>query len=884
MTMYYTFDRVLGHWATQSPDAPALAAPRQRDLSYRELYDIVSESRGFLARNGLGRNDRIALVHSGGAEMAAAALSIGSSATIVPFNPAMSAGEFYLHFYDKKISAVALERDLETSATEAAERLNLPILDILTDDPLSAGRIRLAGETGRAPVPPEPPDGEDQFVVFMTSGTTSYGKTVPLSHRSMLPRIRNMARMMGLRASDRVLNIMPLFHTGGFSAGMVTTLYSGGVFSAVKDNDVDALFRSLAAFQPTVIAGGYTVFHSIERKASAYPHEINAAKGRLRMLRTGTGHLDQKIARRLERIFETPVLEAYGSAETSFMACTGLPPEPRKEGSVGRPDRERVFIIDKNGDPLPPFDKGEIAVTKETAFDGYENNPDANRAAFSDKWYHTGDEGYFDEEGFLFITGRIKEMINRGGIKIIPTEVDQAMLRHVAVREAVAFPMPHPTLGEDLALAVVPEDQQTITEQALKTYLKAHLTPNKIPSRILIVQRIPKSATGKAQRRKLAESFNLLAPAGDTREGPATPAALPGNTALIRRIWQQTLGLNEIGLDDNFFALGGDSLQAVDLFMRLEKELGCRLPRDVLFQAGSVREMAELIGAGGRASCVVPIQPKGSRPPLFFVHPIGGEVLGYRKLARYLHPDQPFYGIQQYRQEDGKSRFSSLEEMAEYYLQEIQRTQPEGPYYLGGHSFGGLVAYRIACKLASQGEQTAFLALLDTYLPTPPRYVSPARWLAGHYEKWKALPKAEKRDYLLARGRNIARGGLRKLRLKLLSRRGGEARGPREDAKAPLRNQDINALNVGGFRAETYQGDAVLFRTELPVSFNPAVHDGWRDLICGKFEICDLPGGHVEMMDEPVVQTLGSLLSKRLDDAQRRYAAPTDVRRAGAGS
>ncbi len=836
MNSHQTFDKVLLHWADQTPDAAALAGPGQSDLSYRDLYEIFDESRLVLAGNGIDRNDRVALVHSGGAEMAAAAIGISSLAAVAPFSPAMSAGEFYLHFQDKKIRALALESALPSAAREAAARLQIPVLDIVHDDPAIAGKIRLSGQTGLPPVQPENLCEEDMFVIFTTSGTTSYGKTVPLSHRLMLPRIRSMARSLDYSSTDRVLNIMPLFHTGGFSAGMMATLYSGGTFFAVKNNDVDALFRSLTTFRPTVIAGGYTVFHSIERKASEYVNEITAAKTHLRLLRTGTGHLDQKIARRLESIFETPVLEAYGSAETSFMACTGIPPAPRKDGSVGQPDRSRVFIVNSQGEPLPPLEKGEIAVTRQTAFDGYENNPAANREAFSQNWYHTGDEGYLDEDGFLFITGRIKEMINRGGVKIIPTEVDQAVLRHAMVREAVSFPLPHPTLGDDLALAVVAEPGQSLSEDSLRDFLKAQLVPNKIPSRILIVNAIPKGATGKAQRHKLADQLGLLPIEHKGQTSPAMePGALPANTALLQKIWQQILGHDDIGLDDNFFALGGDSLQAVDLFMQIEKELGRRLPRDVLFQAGTVREMARLIEEGEAADCIVPIQPKGTKPPLFFVHPIGGEVLGYRKFARYLDPDQPFFGIQQYRSERGNSRFSSLEEMADYYLQEIREFQPVGPYYLGGHSFGGLIAYIIARKLAEKGEETGFLALLDTYLPNARRHVSPTQWLHAHYRKWKTLPAPEKGNYILTRVRNI------------------------------------NALNLRSFRPEPYNGNAVLFRTELPVSFDPAVHDEWQNLILGDLEICDIPGGHVEIMEEPIVQNLAVLLTERLNRRQQEY-------------
>ncbi|MZR31685.1 alpha/beta fold hydrolase [Sneathiella litorea] len=870
MDTFRTFNDVISFWADKSPKAAVLLGPDQIPLDYQSLQKLVTDFGKELAGSGFGRNDRIAVIHSGGAEMAASLIGVCCNATVAPFNPAMSAGEFYLHFQDKKIKALAIEKDLPSQAREAAEKLGIAIIDIIQADPACAGKVRLASENARqSGIVPEAVQADDVLVVFTTSGTTSYGKIVPLPHRIALPRVKNMGQMLNFTSQDCILNIMPLFHTGGFAAGMLTTIFSGGSFFPVKNNDVDMLFHCLRSSKPTVIAGGYTVFHSIERKAQDYPEIVQAAKSSLRMLRTGTGHLDQKIAESLESIFETPVVEAYGSAETSFMACTGLPPAPRKTGSVGQPDRNRVFVVDKNGDPVPVFERGEIVVPRETAFEGYENNPAANREAFSERWYHTGDEGYLDEDGFLFITGRIKEMINRGGIKIIPTEVDQAAMKHDAIREAVSFPLPHKTLGEDIALCVVVESGKSISEGDLKNFLKNHLIPNKIPSRIVFVDEIPKGPTGKAQRRKLNQQLQVLTQ--DTADSASLrkDEQLTADTLKMQNIWQEVLGTSDIGLDDNFFALGGDSLQAVDLFLRIEKVLGRRLPRDILFEAGTIREMARLIEEGLSSSCVVPIQPKGNRPPLFFIHPIGGEVLGYRELARHLNDDQPFYGIQQFQSNENTSRYSSLDDMADYYLDEIRQVQPKGPYYLGGHSFGGLVAFLLAQKFSALGEETALLALLDTYLPSRKRYVSPAQWMSLHYKIWADLPLLEKPGYIFERFRNISIGLKKLIKLKFMAVSNRDPSISKTSPADVISYQDINALNVRKFRPTPYVGNAILFRTELPVSLHPDVHNEWQNLIEGRLEICDIPGGHVQIMEEPNVSLLAAKLTYFLNKVQR---------------
>ncbi len=864
MKSFQTLDDIKSFWASETPDAPALLAKGRQPLTYLGLSEIVDEFRNFLSQIGLSRNDRIAVVHSGGADMSAAMTALACSTTVAPLNPALTTGEFYLHFRAKKISALAIEKGLDSPARIAAEKLNIPTLEIEKQNPEITGSICLTGETAtNAAIAPQAAEKDDLLVIFSTSGTTSYGKSVPLSHHNMMPRLANMAKMLGLTCEDRMLNIMPLFHTGGFSAGMLISLYSGASFFPIRNNDVDLLFHSLVEARPTIISGGYTIFHSIERKAPDYRETIDSIKPSLRMLRTGTGHLDEKVSQNLKTIFETPVVEAYGSAETSFMSCTNLPPLPNKPGSVGQPDRTRISVIDEHEAPVQPGEKGEIVVTRATSFDGYENNPNANREAFTKNWYHTGDEGYLDEDGFLFVTGRLKEMINRGGIKIIPTEIDQAALEHEAVREAVAYPLPHKTLGDDLALAIVLEAGKSASASEIKAFLKKTLVPNKIPSHIVFVEEIPKSATGKPQRRMLHHQLDsAISDSFNVQNDVHRVSTL--SEKKLTNIWQQVLEKEDIGPNENFFALGGDSLQAVDLFIRIEKELDRSLPRDILFEAGTIRELAQLIDEEQTASCIVPIQPNGSRPPLFFVHPIGGEVLGYRELARHLEADQPFYGIQQFHSGDDFARYASIEDMADFYLGEIRELQPTGPYFLGGHSFGGLVAYRIAQKLSALGEEIAFLGLLDSYLPNSKRYITPQEWLIRHFRIWLRLPMREKPDYMLQRIKNINKAVTSAIRLKLLS----STKGKKTQKKRPLSNIDINSLNARNYHPTPYNGNATLFRTELPISIHPDIHKEWNRLVNGNLEICEISGGHVEIMKEPNVRELASKLSAYLEKAQ----------------
>lgn len=313
-----------------------------------------------------------------------------------------------------------------------------------------------------------------------------------------------------------------------------------------------------------------------------------------------------------------------------------------------------------------------------------------------------------------------------------------------------------------------------------------------------------------------------------------------------------------------FFALGGDSLQAVELFLRVEKELGRYLHRDILFEAETIAYMARLIDEDIPTRCVVPIKPEGDRPPFFCIHSIGGEVIGYRQLAHYLENDQPVYGIQYPQSEAKIHRFSTVGEMATYYVSEIRKIQPFGPYYIGGHSFGGLVAYVIAQQLLRGGEKTALLALFDTYSTGGTRYISPLRWLIRHQQVFVALSSTEKPDYIFQRIRNVINGVTRSLRLRLLS------------ILKPSRNSfsnwqrsivDINAKISRNFVPTQYEGNAVLFSTELPVFFNQHPHDNWKKLIKGNLVIRHVLGGHTGMLQEPYVGEL----ARELTDCLKKY-------------
>jgi thioesterase domain-containing protein/acyl carrier protein len=501
-------------------------------------------------------------------------------------------------------------------------------------------------------------------------------------------------------------------------------------------------------------------------------------------------------------------------------------------------------------------------------FEGYENHHEANDESFADGWFRTGDEGYFDEDGYLTLTGRIKEMINRGGEKVNPAEVDEAVRSHPGVRDAACFPIPHPTLGEEVAVAVVLETGAEVTRQELTEHLLKRLAAFKVPRRYVFVDAIPRTGAGKVQRYRLAEVLGVgegTAP-GPSDEPGRAPTALE---ARLQAIWARTLNVKGVGLDDNFFLLGGDSLRAVELFLAIERELGRNLPVAALFEAGTVAEMARLIESEEPPGCVVAIQPGGDRPPFFCVHGNGGHVIGFHALAKHLGPDQPFYGIQSVGWDGEAVPFTSSEAMAAHYVAELRKVQPRGPYYLGGYSFGGRLVCYMANMLKAAGEEVALLALLDPISYAGRQFATLGIWLERHGAPGGPRRVLETGRYLWFRVRKGYDWLYAWLRRAALFALWGHYRHAGRKPPRFLRRPDWanRMIRLEHARMPPWEGDAVQFRAQpgSRAKSHPDVRDSWDRLIRGRLEVVHVPGLHHQIIKEPYVATLAHELAKALE-------------------
>jgi oxalate---CoA ligase len=500
--------------AAGRPEAPALLAEGRPPLTYAGLAHLMAETTAKLNGLGLGRNDRVAIVLPNGPEMAAAFLAIGAGAATAPLNPAYRADEFAFYLDDLGAKALVVAQGAETPARDVAARLGLAVLELASEAGAAAGAFRLhpAGKAAGVPVSGGPAGPEDVALLLHTSGTTSRPKLVPLTQTNVTASAANIRRALALTAADRCLNVMPLFHIHGLIGAVLSSLAAGASVFCTGGFNALRFFADMKEARPTWYTAVPTMHQAILARAGRN-RELVAALG-LRLIRSSSASLPPAVMRALEETFGCPVIESYGMTEAAHqMASNPLPPRARKPGSVGVAAGPEIAVLDAANRPVPPGTVGEVCIRGRNVTAGYVNNPKANAEAFAGGWFHTGDQGVLDAEGYLTITGRLKEIINRGGEKISPREVDDVLLEHPAVAQALTFAVPHDKLGEDVAAAIVLREGAAADERALRAFVAERLADFKVPRRLVFLDDIPKGATGKLQRIGLYERLKDRLPA-----------------------------------------------------------------------------------------------------------------------------------------------------------------------------------------------------------------------------------------------------------------------------------------------------------------------------------------------------------------------------------
>ena len=486
--------------------ADAIGAPERRTMSRGELIALVDQVGGALRAIGIGPQDAVAIVAPNGPEMAAAFLAVASAATAAPLNPAYREDEFDFYLEDLQAKALLIQAGPDAPARVVAARRNIRVIELTPDLKGPAGAFSLS--VPFADQGPMRPDPDHIALVLHTSGTTSRPKIVPLRHRNLAASARHIALTLALVPADRSLVIMPLFHIHGLIGALLSSIYAGASVHCPPGFNALKFFGWLDEAKATWYSAVPTMHQTILARAERNAEIL--ARRKLRFIRSSSASLPPPVMKALEETFGCPVIESYGMTEASHqMASNPLPPRPRKPGTVGIAAGPEVAIMDPAGTLLPRGSTGEIVIRGPNVTAGYANNPKANAEAFTNGWFRTGDQGIMDADGYLSITGRLKEIINRGGEKIAPREVDDVIMDHPAVAQVVTFGMPHEKLGEDVAAAVVLKEGQSVSEPELRDFVAGKLADFKVPRKILFLPEIPKGATGKLQRIGLAQKLGL---------------------------------------------------------------------------------------------------------------------------------------------------------------------------------------------------------------------------------------------------------------------------------------------------------------------------------------------------------------------------------------
>ncbi len=493
--------------------AVALAAPERPPLTHGGLRALVDRTRAALAGQGLGRGDRVAIVLPNGPEMAACFIAVACNAAAAPLNPAYRDDEFAFYLADLKAAALIVAQGSDTPARAVAQRLGLRILELVPGPAEGDFTLAAAGAPAEpAPAAPAADPGaampDDTAMLLHTSGTTSRPKLVPLSQRNLCASAAHIARTLQLGPGDRGLNIMPLFHIHGLIAGVLAPLAAGSQVYCTPGFNALKFFGWMDLARPTWYTAVPTMHQAILARAGKNTDVIR--RHPLRFIRSSSSSIPPQVIAEIEAVFGAPLIESYGMTEaTHQMASNPLPPLPRRPGSVGRAAGPEIAILGEQGRLLPAGETGEIVIRGPNVTAGYEANPEANAAAFVDGWFRTGDQGVLDADGYLSLTGRLKEIINRGGEKISPREIDEILMDHPALAQVVCFGMPHAKLGEEVAAVVVLREGRQASERELQEFVAARAADYKVPRKILFMDEIPKGATGKLQRIGLAARLGL---------------------------------------------------------------------------------------------------------------------------------------------------------------------------------------------------------------------------------------------------------------------------------------------------------------------------------------------------------------------------------------
>lgn len=845
----------------RTPNATAVVCRDDR-LSYDELNRRANQLARCLRALGIGPEQSVGVCLERSVETVIGLLAtLKAGAAYVPLDPAYPRDRLSFMLEDSRVPAlITQKRLLGTLPAPRAE-----VIQIDEDWP------RIAGESDanlECPVAPE-----NLAYVIYTSGSTGRPKGVQVTHGTVTHLFEATRQQLGFREGD----VWTTVHSSAFDFSVWEiwgSLLQGTQLVIV----LPEVAQSPAALHDLLRRERVTILNqtpaALRQLLGARPefHDLN-----LRMIICGGDALDYELAQELTKI-GIPVWNFYGPTESTVWAtCTRVEPGAASEDltSIGRqiPDIE-IYLVDQHLQPVPVGVPGEICIGGDGLARGYLNRPELTAEKFipnpfsekrGTRLYKTGDLARYRRGGKIEFLERLDNQVKLRGFRIELGEVEAVLSQHPRVRQAVAIVREDQRGDKRLVAYLVPAAASVPGASELRAHLRRTLPEYMVPSSFVPLNAIPLTPNGKVDRRAL--------PAPDESRPDLQQAYVAPRDRFeeqLATMWANVLQLKLIGVRDNFFELGGHSLLAARLFAQIENQFGKHLPLATLFQSPTVEQLANALrdtGASGAWSSLVAIQPKGSRPPLFCIHAAGANVLIYRPLSQHLGGDQPVYALQAQGLDGETKPHFRIEDMAAHYIEVMRTVQPNGPYYLVGASFGGLVVFEMAHQLLAQGQETALLAMLNTNCPAS-SITKRIFCHFGHVIQWgprayiQRLSKSvmRKRDNQdSTNGKAIADKELRQILESL------------PDPEDPL-SKTIVAINVAEqnyvLTGKTYPGRITLFWAKDAKRDFEDNRMGWRRLAAGGLEVHVVPGNHTSIREEPNVAVLVEKLKRCLDGAR----------------
>ncbi len=706
--------------AGEYPDKPALMGAGGETLTYSCLLDSIRSLSEALHELGISKRDRIAAVLPGSMEVMPAFLSISNRAVFIPLSPDLSREQYLYYLQLFKADILLTAEDSGGLCRQAADELAVPVIYLKRQQNVNNSVFLLSGGkySETADADKDWPDGDDMALLQFTSGTTAEPKLVPRSHKNLYFATRQRREEMHLTADDKLLITTPS-HRGITLIDSLAILAAGGTAMFTDSIDPDKILTAAKRGNPTWLLGGPAVLSALAVHAET-GNKMPVISG-LKYIRSAGAPLNELLAERLTAIFQRPVYEGYGSTECGNIALSMNSPRGYKPGSVGVPLGIETAVLDEMGRILPCGLTGEIAVRGPQVIESYADG--VSSESFRDGWFKTGDRGYIDADGYLFVLGRYKEIINRGGEKVSPYEVEAVLNTHPHILQAAVFPVFAGDGQEEVGAAAVLREGTQLYLKDLRRFLNGKVTAFKMPSVLFILEEMPVSDADKIQRKilykKIKESGIAAQPLAGDNETIIPPHSQTEKT--LYEIFTRILLVKGFSITDSFFELGGDSLKTAVLFGNIEDEFGVQVPLKDIFNNGTIKNLAQIIDANrgekDSYSFIMPFQVNGSKTPVFFVHSADGEAVAYRHISVNFDPERPLYGIN--FNPDGAKWLHPItfEQIAAEYLREIRKIQPEGPYILAGLCVGGIIASEIGLQLMEMGQEAALLAVFDTILP-----------------------------------------------------------------------------------------------------------------------------------------------------------------------